>query len=256
MIPQEGSNLLMEIRATVPEDPSRVREARAGPHMTAVWLAGESGEAGACGLASTPPPHESDRDLPEMDLGQAVGRPAAELADWFLTERPYLSSIGLAAVNALQPPPPGALSAPQAMDLILARGRDERVAVVGHFPFVTRLREVAGELFVLELRMRPGDHPAEQAAEILPGCSLVVLTATVLLNGTFRQILPLCENAFTVMMGPSTPASPVLFDRGVDVLAGSMVTDPAGCLFQISTGVSYRQLTGVRKWTLIREAAL
>lgn len=251
----QGSDLLAEIRASVPEDRTRVREVRVGPHLTAVWLAGESGGPGACGLASTQPAHGSDRDLAGLDLGGLVGRPAGELADWFPAERPFLSSIGLAAINALLPPPLGALTSRHAMDLIHERGRRERVAVVGHFPFVTRLREAVRELFVLELVRRPGDLPAARASEVLPGCGLVVLTATVLLNGTFRQLLPLCRDAFTIMMGPSTPASPALFGRGVDVLAGSVVVDPAGCLSQISTGASYRQLAGVRKWTLCREAA-
>lgn len=251
----QGPELPAKIRASVAEVPSRVREVRVGPHLTAVWLAGESGGVGACGLASTQPAHGSDLDLSALDLGGLVGRRAAELADWFPAERPYLSSIGLAAINALLPPPAEAMDARHAMDLIYERGRNERVAVVGHFPFVTRLREAVRELFVFELDRRPGDLPADRAGEILPDCGLVVLTATVLLNGTFRELLPLCRDAFTIMMGPSTPASPALFGRGVDVLAGSVVVDPAGCLFQISTGASYRQLAGVRKWTLGREAA-
>ncbi|MBW2084805.1 MAG: hypothetical protein JRI54_02110 [Deltaproteobacteria bacterium] len=128
------------------------------------------------------------------------------------------------------------------------------MAVIGHFPFVERLREEAGELHVLELKTIPGDRPAAQAGEILPRCRTVVLTATVLMNGTYHDMLPLCRQPFTAMMGPSTPASPVLWRYGVDVLAGSTVVNPEECLKAVSQGAGYRDLKeSVKKWTWKRK---
>lgn len=86
-------------------------------------------------------------------------------------------------------------------------------------------------------------HPRERDSD---------LTATVLMNGTYAEVLPLCREAFTVMLGPSTPASPVLFDHGIDALAGSLIVDPAGTLLAVSQGATYRDLKGVSKWTWIK----
>jgi uncharacterized protein len=51
------------------------------------------------------------------------------------------------------------------------------------------------------------------------------------------------------MLGPSTPPSPVLFDRGVDALAGSLAIEPDEVLRVVSPCATYRDLQGVRKWT-------
>jgi hypothetical protein len=136
-------------------------------------------------------------------------------------------------------------------NLIMKKVPGRRVAVLGHFPFIAELSEQAKEVHALELRPGAGESHASRANEILPGCEVVVLTATVLMNGTYREVLPLCAQAYTVMLGPSTPPSPVLFGFGVDVLAGSLVTDPEATLRGVSQGATYRDLASVRKWTWI-----
>jgi uncharacterized protein (DUF4213/DUF364 family) len=173
---------------------------------------------------------------------------AQELASYLLSANQLEASIGMATLNALLDVPPQCFQDIPVPDLVLQRGQDQRVAVVGHFPFVDRLRGELAKLHVLELRPRQGDMPASLAQEILPRCQVVVVTATVLLNGTYREILPLCGEAFTVMVGPSAPPSPVLFQYGVDVLAGSLVVEPEETLRAVSQGATYRDLLGVRKW--------
>jgi len=42
-----------------------------------------------------------------------------------------------------------------------------------------------------------------------------------------------------VMVGPTSPLSPILFDYGVDVIGGSNVVDPEKTIRSISEGVPY-----------------
>ena len=55
-----------------------------------------------------------------------------------------------------------------------------------------------------------------------------------------------------MMLGPSTPLSPVLFDYGFDATSGSVVVDRDVTLNCISQGANFRQVHGVRKVTMRR----
>ena len=254
----DGARLavLDEILAALPRQARAVKEVRTGPYLTAVWVGGEQPEsfpfATSCGLASTLAQHEHGGKKPVRKLGALETLTAQDLAEYIKSDSPLEASIGMAALNAMLEVPAHCFAEKHALEIVFERGRNGRVAVVGHFPFVNRLRDEVKEVYVLELKEVPGDLPSSKAKEILP-CDVIVLTATVLMNGTYHEMLPLCFHAFTVMMGPSTPASPALWDYGVDVLAGTTVIDPKACLRAVSQGAGYRDLTDVKKWTWIRE---
>jgi hypothetical protein len=58
-----------------------------------------------------------------------------------------------------------------------------------------------------------------------------------------------------MLLGPSTPMAPVLFDYGIDILAGSVVTDKETVLRSVSEGASFMQLKkrgGVRFVSMIK----
>ena len=120
---------------------------------------------------------------------------------------------------------------------------------------IPQLRAEVGKLFVLEQRPREGELPAEAAPDIIPQADVVALTSMTLLNRTFRDLLELCSpEALVLLLGPSTPLSPVLFDHGIDVLAGSVVTAVGPVLRAIKQGANFRQVhrAGVRLVTLCR----
>jgi uncharacterized protein (DUF4213/DUF364 family) len=53
-------------------------------------------------------------------------------------------------------------------------------------------------------------------------------------------------------VGDSAPLSPVLFDHGVDAVAGTLVVDPALALRCVSEGANFRQIRGTRRLTMTK----
>jgi uncharacterized protein (DUF4213/DUF364 family) len=165
----------------------------------------------------------------------------------------------MAALNALLEVDHSVCTEANAQELILEHGTGRRVAIVGHFPFVDRVRQAAEECWVLELRPRPGDLPSEEAAGVLPQADVVALTGTTLMNHTFDDLVRLCRpDAFVLLLGPTTPLSPLLFEAGVDALSGTVVTEPTRVLWSISEGAHFRQIKragGVRLLTCLKREA-
>ncbi len=179
-----------------------------------------------------------------------------QLAGLVQSESHTEAAIGMAAINALLPRQPERWIDLDATDYLTRYGAGKNVAVVGHFPFVERLRPQMRNLWVLELSPRPGDLPAEAAPEIIPQADVVAITATTLINHTFDGLLSLCNPAARLLLlGPSTPLSPLLFDWGIDALSGVVVEDPLKVARMTAQGGSSRQFKhgGMRPVTIIKE---
>lgn len=162
------------------------------------------------------------------------------------------ASLAVAAAGALLPPPP--VSGKKAQEIVLERGRDQRVVVVGHFPFVEKMGPAFASFSVLERSPRPGDLPAGQAETVLPGAQVVVITASALANGSLGSLLDLCApEAFVLLVGPSTPFAVSLFDFGIDVLCGNRVTDAQAVLDGVGRGRPYRALDGLSAVCAVRD---
>lgn len=237
--------LLDDLLASIHED-APVHDVLIGLHWTAV----SSQQMGLASTLNTSSCCVSD-DLPYG--GHLHEQSALELARRVQSERSLEVSIGMAALNSLIPIDPVALTDLNAKDLLLERGAGKNVAVIGHFPFTEALRQAAAQLWVLELEPQPGDWPAEAAPELLPQASVIGLTANTLMNGTFDALHSLFPpEALVVMMGPSTPMSPVLFDYGISILAGSYVTDRQAVLHQVGQASPLRHAAGLRRCTMVR----
>lgn len=225
-----------------------------GRHWTAVLA--EVGGKQRCGLASTvggDHHHHGEADVPAA--GRLHEQPAQELAALAGLVHSILAGVGLATINALLPSQREQWVTLNAEEVIATRGAGKKVALVGHFPFVPRLRSRVGQLSVLEQEPRPGDLPASAAATVLAGADVVALTSMTIHNHTLPDLLRLCPpHALVILLGPSTPLSPVLYDYGVDILCGSVVTDVEPVLRVIGQGGNFRQVhrAGVRTVTMVR----
>ena len=239
-------SIFSDLLAGLPD--GKVLDVRIGLHWTAVAV--ESAGEQRCGLAATLFEHQGHEHAPTVPqagtLQQLSGR---DLAEFVTSGQPTLTSIGMAAINALLPRCPERYVEANAEEVIARHGAGKRVALVGHFPFVPRLREQVGDLVVLELQPGPGDTPADQASVVLPQAQVVAITGMALVNGTLESLLALCpQEAFVMVLGPSTPLSPLLFEYGVNLLSGSLVTAIEPVLRAASQGANFRQLhrAGVR----------
>jgi uncharacterized protein (DUF4213/DUF364 family) len=207
-----------------------------------------------CGLASTLRPAMHPGSLPVPHAGRLLERSGRELAELLRSSSSLEASIGMAAFNALLDVDEGNCTEVNAREVILEQGAGRRVAIVGHFPFVERVRQVAAECWVLELHPRPGDLPAGRATEMLPQADVIALTGTSLINHTFDDLIELCRSdAFVILLGGSAPLTPVLFDRGVDAISGTRVVDVPAALQAVAQGATFRQIPGRRLLTMMRE---
>jgi uncharacterized protein (DUF4213/DUF364 family) len=242
---------LAKIITTLPE--GRPRHVCVGLHWTAVVMEVQ-GEY-RCGLASTlkGDHHQGSPDVPQAGtLENMTGLTLTSLA---LEEASTQVSVGMAAVNALLTRKPDSWVDLNAEDVIAAQGAGLSVALIGHFPFVERLRARVGRLTVLELNPQEDDYPSSASQEVLPSAHVVAITGMTLLNHTLDGLLQLCDpDALVILLGPSVPLSPHLFDHGVDILCGSIVTSIEGVLAAVRQGANFRQIhrVGVRLVAIAR----
>lgn len=198
-----------------------------------------------CGLASTfinkENPHIHKHKVRQP--GQLANKTARELADYAKSTSLLDASIGMAAVNSLLDIDTDQCRELNAGDYLCTRAEGKKCAIVGHFPFVDKIREVADDLWVIEKQPREGDNQESEMEQILPRCQVIGITGTSFINHTLEKILHLCpKHSFKVIIGPSTPLTPMLFDYGIDALFGSKVVDQDNVLRYIAQAATFREI--------------
>lgn len=166
--------------------------------------------------------------------GTCQGRSVKELAkmvkSWNLLE----AGVGLSAINStintyesikeMENHGYHQLPSGSAFDLLTDHVYGKKVAVIGHFPSLEGLAKEC-QLTILERQPQIGDLPDSAAEYILPEQDIVLMTSSTLVNKTTPRLLELSRDAVTIMTGPSTPLSPILFEMGVDIIGGMIVED-------------------------------
>ena len=184
--------------------------------------------------------------LPE-ESGSLIGRNARQLAGWLLQDNWQDAGIGMAALNSMLDINYESLTDVNAKQIIADRAAGKNLVVVGHFPFVEELRSKVRNLWVMEKEPREGDLSEEEGYQVLAEADVVAITGSSLINHTFERIIRSCRlGSFNIILGPSTPLSPILFDSGIDAIGGTLVEDESRVLSMVKEGFPFRRLKGVR----------
>jgi len=206
-----------------------------------------------CGLAATLPRDALKQEGPLVsEPGFLTDKSASDLALMVYSDSLLEAAIGMATMNSLLEVDLASCTEINASEVILEKGEGKRVAIVGHFPFLPRVREKAKALWVIEKNPREGDFNETEADRFIPQADVVAITGTSLTNHTLPHLLELCNpKAFIIMLGDTVPLSPVLFDYGVHALSGTRVMDTDLALRCVSQGANFRQIKGTKKLTML-----
>jgi uncharacterized protein (DUF4213/DUF364 family) len=225
---------------------SNVRAILVGAHWTVVCSRN-------CGMAASLMSNMPHAHTAVREVGQLHTKTARELATYALSDNLLEASIGTAAINSLLDIDESQATEINAVDVLAKHGSGKNVALVGHFPFIPKLRPAVKQLWVIEQHPVEGEYPAEAAVDLIPQAQVVAVTSSALINHTLDGLLALCRpDALVMMLGPSTPLSPVLFDHGVSILSGAQVLDESAVLRTVGQGATFQQVEGVRLITLDR----
>jgi uncharacterized protein (DUF4213/DUF364 family) len=163
--------------------------------------------------------------------GDYTGQPLRALAALWLSENIFERAIGIAAVNAHWNRYDLEGGASNGLDLLEDKG--VRTVIIGRFPGLeTRLPGAA----VIEREPGPDDYPEEAAPDLLANAEFVAITASTIANASLPGLLGMIRSAKTVLVGPSTPLAPALFDLGVHALSGFVAADLDGLVRTLQEG--------------------
>ncbi len=231
----------------LPVEPIPVQKIVVGLHWTLVC-------SQTCGLASTLTNYGPHGHYRVRDVGNLERKSAQELAQWILSENLTEASIGAAAINSLIEVDENQLVERNASAVIADEAKGKNVVIVGHFPFIKEINSIPEHLWVIEKQPFGDDFPEEAAEEYIPQADIVAITGTAMINHSIEKLISLCKKDAQVMiLGPSTPLLPRLFDLGVTFLSGARVTDPQAAIHSIIQGASLPQVQGIQLVTMLKD---
>lgn len=182
-------------------------------------------------------------DLLDTRRGQPLKYLASLSKSWNFTE----AAIGVAAINAyynnkdtwketyVPGKTPWKVIGPEnAFDGYAHAIKGKKVAVIGHFRQLETYLTEAKSVCVLERRPAGSDYPDSACEYILPEQDVVFITGSTLVNKTLPRLLELSEKAQVILVGPSTPMTPILFHYGINELSGFLVGSRSSLIDAVS----------------------
>lgn len=210
-----------------------VTEVVEGPVWTAV-----STSMGTVGIAMTTNRECVPRCIAdEAYFGWSLREVAALSKSWNFRE----ASVGMAAINAYY----NTMDRLAALDLRQKQeghstfGMDvagKKIVMVGALKSRSVLEAQGAHVTVLERENKQGTLPDSAAEYVVPGCDILVITASALINKTMPRLLELGRGSTVVVTGPSAPMAPQLLQFGVNRVTGMVVREQAGMLDYVAAG--------------------
>jgi uncharacterized protein (DUF4213/DUF364 family) len=216
-----------------------VADLRIGLGYTAALL-----EDGRLGLAYTFRREAEGGCTVDLESRPLAGRRVSDLVPFTMSDNPIDAAVGLACANALTNIRGEGQSEGDILDHLDLGPRDD-VGMVGLFgPLVHRLRQRARSLTIFERvsHREEGVRPAAEAIEILPRCSVALITSTTILNHTIERLLGVARGCRVVaLLGASTPLVPEVFTgTAITLLSGVVAREPGLILRVVSEGGGMR----------------
>lgn len=215
------------------------------------------GTKGQCGMAFNFSNNESAFGTTSLDVAKIqsyIGRPLFELAMDLISSQSWQErAIGISAMSALSQP----LLTPESLtergfivedggkDLASLLQPDDITAVVGYGGGISKLLGKCKELHVTDMRPKESFlamiidrqvkwcpekviiHSEKENKAVLGKATIVSITGSTLVNGTFEDLLGYAKNArLVVAYGASVGIIPdILFERGVGYIHSHRLTD-------------------------------
>jgi uncharacterized protein len=198
-------------------------------------------DAERAGVAYTPREDLGHGCSPLREAGPLAGRRMSDLLPYLESRQPIERAMGLAAANALiAARPPASVTGGDILRALTLRTAD-RVGMVGCFePLIVPLQTHVASLTIFERAggWTVGVQPAERALDLLPTCSVALITSTALITESLDALLEAAAGCREVaLLGPSTPLLPEGFaDTPVTWLSGIRIENPARVLQVVSEG--------------------
>ena len=131
----------------------------------------------------------------------------------------------MACLKSLLPEPEQTVDG-NAIDLVAKAAARVPSCFIGHFKTAATWREMGFPVNIVELFPRPGDIHWNDAGKVLSQAELVLMTGLTVVNETLEAVIQRTPKArLRIIMGPTVPASPVLFDCGIDLLGITLIHD-------------------------------
>ena len=165
-------------------------------------------------------------DPPGMNswMGDWLGKPGLESALELLSSKVTLHrAIGMACLKSLLPVPSGILMG-NAINMVETAAMNVPTCFIGYFKEAAEWREMGRPVNIVELFPRPGDIHWDNANEVLGQARIVLMSGLTVVNETLSTVIRRTPSALVrIMMGPTVPPTPVLFDCGIDMLGVTLV---------------------------------
>lgn len=185
------------------------------------------------------------RSLP--DPGNYRGHDLADLAAMAQSDNIFERVLGFAAINAHHNRHDLKGAGINGLDMIEPCG--ERTVIIGRFPQLDKKLPGAA---VIEQDPGPNDYPVEAGAELIPAAKYLAITASTLSNGSLAGLLELAPtSATTVLIGPSVPLLPALFEFGISALSGFVSNDNAGLAHRVTEGAAVQALKPLGRYVTL-----